>query len=140
MSSDAQQQKASEYMWMFRSSCAEAILSADNYAVLVKNVLDPLLKAGVLDERDKAAYLKAWSQPGALTGGLNYYRANHVGPPVPSQVEAEIGPSTGDFGPPANMVTVPTLVIWGEKDTALLPSNLDGLGEFVDLPSSIYLA
>jgi len=26
---------------------------------------------------------------------------------------------------------VPTLVIWGEKDTALLSSNLDGLEQFV---------
>ncbi len=98
MTSDAQQQKASAYMLMFRSSRAEAILSADNYAGLVKNVLDPLLNAGVFTEADKAAYLKAWSQPGALTGGLNYYRANHVGPPAPAQVEAEFGPSTGSFG------------------------------------------
>jgi epoxide hydrolase 4 len=28
-------------------------------------------------------------------------------------------------------VTVSTLVIWGEKDTALIPRNLDDLGEFV---------
>jgi pimeloyl-ACP methyl ester carboxylesterase len=28
-------------------------------------------------------------------------------------------------------VTVPTLVIWGEKDTALLTSNLVGLEQFV---------
>ena len=26
---------------------------------------------------------------------------------------------------------MPTLVIWGEKDTALLPSLLDGLDEYV---------
>ena len=26
---------------------------------------------------------------------------------------------------------MPTLVIWGEKDTALLPGNLDGLDEVV---------
>ena len=29
------------------------------------------------------------------------------------------------------MVTTPTLVIWGEKDTALLTQNLDGLDQFV---------
>jgi pimeloyl-ACP methyl ester carboxylesterase len=28
-------------------------------------------------------------------------------------------------------VRVPTLVIWGEKDTALLPQNLDGLERYV---------
>jgi epoxide hydrolase 4 len=133
LASDPQQQEASQYMFMFRSSRAEAILSADNYASLVEHVLDPLLKTGALTEADKAAYLKAWSRPGALTGGLNYYRANHLGPPAPLQVEAEIGPSTNEFGPdPAHMIVkVPTLVIWGEKDTSLVPRNLDGLSEFV---------
>jgi pimeloyl-ACP methyl ester carboxylesterase len=29
------------------------------------------------------------------------------------------------------MVNVPTLVIWGEKDTALLTGNLEGLDKFV---------
>jgi epoxide hydrolase 4 len=28
-------------------------------------------------------------------------------------------------------VKVPTLVIWGEKDTALLTGNLDGMNQFV---------
>jgi len=29
-------------------------------------------------------------------------------------------------------VKVPTLVVWGERDHALLPGNLEGLGEVVD--------
>ena len=29
------------------------------------------------------------------------------------------------------MITTPTLVIWGEKDTALLTGNLDGLEKYV---------
>ena len=29
------------------------------------------------------------------------------------------------------MVRVPTLVIWGERDRALLPGNLEGLERFV---------
>jgi len=33
--------------------------------------------------------------------------------------------------PPTVMVNVPTLVIWGEKDTALLTANLDGLEQYV---------
>ena len=58
---------------------------------------------------DRKAYLEAWAQPGALTGGLNYYRANRFSAlPVPK-------------------ITVPTLVLWGEKDTALLLGNLEGL-------------
>ena len=133
LSSDPAQQKASQYMLLFRSSQAESVLSANNYAALTEAVLGEGLKTGVFTEEDKAAYIKAWSQPGALTGGLNYYRASRVGPPAPPQLAAEIGPSTANFASdPAQMkVRVPTLVIWGEKDTALTTGNLDGLSEYV---------
>ncbi len=128
LSSDPAQQKASQYMLMFRSDGAEKMLSANDYAGLVGAVLGAGLKSGVFTEEDKQEYIKAWSQPGALTGGLNYYRANHVGPPA-----GKDAPSTGNFAvdPTALTVKVPTLVIWGEKDTALLTQNLDGLDQFV---------
>jgi pimeloyl-ACP methyl ester carboxylesterase len=32
---------------------------------------------------------------------------------------------------PPLMIRVPTLVIWGEQDTALLTGNLDGLDQYV---------
>src|SRR5690242_11508884 len=83
LASDPKQQQASQYMLMFRSEKAEAMLSANNYAGLVNAVLGAGLKNGVFTEDDKQAYIKAWSQPGALTGCLNYYRANRVGPPSP---------------------------------------------------------
>jgi pimeloyl-ACP methyl ester carboxylesterase len=101
------QQKASQYMLAFREAGAEEALSANGYAALVQVV------PGVFSDEDKAAYLEAWSQPGALTGGLNYYRAARTGPPADLTVR------------------VPTLVIWGEKDIYLLTGNLDGLGELV---------
>jgi epoxide hydrolase 4 len=134
LSSDAAQQQASQYMLMFRSPQAEKSLSDDNYANLVNIVLGSGLKTGVFTEDDKQAYIKAWSQPGALTGGLNYYRANQVGPPpAQGQSASANSGSTGNFAidPTALMVKVPTLVIWGEKDTALLTQNLDGLDKFV---------
>src|SRR5882762_7321248 len=81
LASNPEQQKASQYMLMFRSPQAESLLSADNYASLVQAVLGEGLKTGVFTEDDKNAYIEAWSQPGALTGGLNYYRAARVGPP-----------------------------------------------------------
>ena len=66
-----EQQKASGYMLMFRSAEAEALLSEDSYAWLKRAVLGDKASAD-----DTAAYVAAWSQPGALTGGLNYYRAS----------------------------------------------------------------
>ncbi|HKQ04475.1 MAG TPA: alpha/beta hydrolase [Blastocatellia bacterium] len=121
------QQKASGYMLMFRSPQAEQTLSANNYATLVQVVLGEGLKNGTFTEEDKEAYIAAWSQPGALTGGLNYYRAARVGPPTEGQKE---GASFATSFPSLN-VKVPTLVIWGEKDAALLTGNLVGLDQYV---------
>jgi pimeloyl-ACP methyl ester carboxylesterase len=122
------QQKASQYMLMFRTPQAEQILSANNYAALVQAVLGEGLKAGHFTEEDKKAYIEAWSQPGALTGGLNYYRAARIGPPGG---DAQKGEGAAGMNMPSLVVKVPTLVIWGEKDTALLTGNLEGLDKFV---------
>lgn len=120
------QQTASRYMLMFRQPQAEQTLSANNYALLVQIVLGEGLKNGVFNEDDKKAYIEAWSQPGALTGGLNYYRAARVGPPT--EGDKSEGFATGL---PSLDVKVPTLVVWGEKDTALLTGNLEGLDKYV---------
>lgn len=128
---NAAQQRASQYMLMFRSPDAEATLSANGYQQLVAAVLGGGLKDGSVSEEDRKAYVAAWSEPGALTGGLNYYRAAQVGPPAaadaPAQPPAPQAGGSALASLPPLVVRVPTLVIWGEKDTALLPSNLDGL-------------
>ncbi|HUF91337.1 MAG TPA: alpha/beta hydrolase, partial [Candidatus Limnocylindria bacterium] len=122
------QQKASEYMLAFRSAKAEAMLSANDYGALVHTVLGEGLAKGYVTAADRDEYLQAWSQPGALTGGLNYYRAARVGPPG-----RDGAPASGTLGvvDSATVVSVPTLVIWGEKDTALLTGNLEGLDRYV---------
>jgi pimeloyl-ACP methyl ester carboxylesterase len=125
---DPAQQKASEYMLAFRSGKAEEILSGDDFAVLKKILISDLRARGRFTADDERAYVTAWSQPGALTGGLNFYRAARVGPPARDGEPASGTLGTGDG---ASMVRVPTLVIWGEQDTALLPQNLDGLERYV---------
>jgi pimeloyl-ACP methyl ester carboxylesterase len=131
LSEDPAQQRASQYMLMFRGPQAEATLSANSYGMLTSMVLGAGLKDGTVTEADKKMYVDAWSQPGALTGGLNYYRASAIGPP-PAAAGGTTAPS-GDPPPepPALIVRVPTLVIWGEKDTALLINNLNGLDRVV---------
>ncbi len=116
------QQQASQYMLMFRSAEAEALLSENSYAWLKQAVL-----GANASDADIAAYVEAWSQPGALTGGLNYYRASAAGPPLPN-APASASPLAAL---PPMTVRVPTLVIWGEKDIALLTGNLDGLDQLV---------
>jgi pimeloyl-ACP methyl ester carboxylesterase len=51
-------------------------------------------------------YVEAWSQPGAATGMINYYRSSVR--TSPKHAEAELRP-----------VTAPTLVIWGQRDRYL---------------------
>ncbi len=80
-----------------------------------------------LSEEERAAYREAWSQPGALTGGANYYRAARMGEQVaaggvPEEYEAKIK---------EQRLEVPTLVIWGEADPALLVHLTEGLEEWV---------
>jgi epoxide hydrolase 4 len=121
---NSEQRKASQYILFFRRAMAEPMLKAANYAALVESVLRDGLAKGYFTEEDKQAYLEAWSQPGALTGGLNYYRAAPLG--------AFAGEKSGLSGAlPSLLVRVPTLVIWGERDSYLLPGNLEGLEQYV---------
>ena len=125
-----EQQKASEYMLLFRSSKAERVLSENNYARL----MDVLLQFGSkwkMTAEIRLKYIRAWSQPGALTGGLNYYR---VSPLYPPRTTEDVQKIEKVLNLPRELlaVKVPTLVIWGEEDRALLAANLDGLDEYVE--------
>lgn len=122
------QQKASAYMNFFRSAQAEATLSANNYAALQNAIFKSSTKPEAFTEEDRKMYVDAWSQPGAVTGGLNWYRAANAGPPTTNEPKRETNLAAG-FD--TLTVKVPTLVIWGEKDTALLTGNLEGLDKFV---------
>jgi len=57
-----------------------------------------------------------------MLAGTHYYRA---APWTPGQAPVALDRD-------AFRVPVPTLVLWGEKDEALLPVLLDGLEDFVD--------
>jgi len=120
-----EQQKASRYILVHRKPEAEQILSRNNFGELASSLLQDGLNKGYFTEEDREAYLSAWSQPGALTGGLNYYRAAHLGP--------FIGESDDILSadPSVFTIKVPTLVIWGEKDKWLLTGNLNGLDRYV---------
>jgi len=114
------QREASAYMTLFRLAKAERVLSANGFARLLAWFpgLDPDYRRGLLE---------AWSQPGALTGGLNYYRASPLYPPTAD----DPGPQKLQLKPEDFVVRVPTLVLWGERDPALLTGCLDGLEALV---------
>lgn len=120
------QQAASRYMNLFRQPRAEALLAEDGFRRLFAMTLDAWARnGGRADAADREAYRLAWSQPGALTGSLNYYRATPLHPSTPED------PVTVQIDPAQFHVTVPTLVVWGERDEALLTGMLDGMAEYV---------
>ena len=119
-----EQQRASEYMNLFRNDKAERVMSENGYARLARMFWEE--RPDLYDEADRAAYLAAWSEPGALTGGLNYYRASNLHPSAAGEA-----PPVLARDPALLRVRVPTQVIWGERDHFLLTGNLDGLSEYV---------
>jgi pimeloyl-ACP methyl ester carboxylesterase len=123
---DPAQRAASQYITAFRNPAIEAQLNAMGLSAFFDTSFarhaDPALIAG-----EKAAYLDEWSQPGAITGMLNWYRASAIqvpavgqDPPRPVWLDAPFPP-----------ISVPTLVIWGMGDAALMPCQLDGLDALV---------
>jgi epoxide hydrolase 4 len=121
---DPKQQAASAYMNFLIRPDAEQLLREDDYRRLwgffTQWGATPWLTDAVRQQ-----YRAIWDA--SLTGGLNYYRASPLRP------AREGDPAAGAITLPREMltVTVPTLVLWGMKDVALLPSLLDGLDEYV---------
>lgn len=129
---DPAQQKASAYMNWFRKPGTEALLAQDDFKNLDMAFHGPDGPAAWYTPERRARYHAMWSTPGeagshALTGGLNYYRATPLHPPT----QQEPGPDLSRMKREDFTVRVPTRVIWGEADTALLPGLLDGLDELV---------
>jgi pimeloyl-ACP methyl ester carboxylesterase len=109
---DPDQAEASSYMDYFRMESAEQFITPE---VLSADFED------LLSDEDLDIYFEAWSQPGAITGGLNWYRANEL-------TTANIGAIMEDLSP---TVSVPTVVMWGLEDEALLPANTEQLEPWV---------
>ncbi len=123
---DTEQQRASEYMNWLRSPGSEAALMANDFEQL-DGFFQRFGEARWFDAPTRAAYHRAWGQPGALACEVNYYRASPMYPPSGSDPgAARLTLRDEDF-----TVRVPTLVIWGENDAALRPVLLDGLERVV---------
>ncbi len=125
LASDAAQQRASAYMNRLRMPGVEESLLADDCAALLKMFRSP--NDGWLTPAVAARYQAAWQQPGALTGALNYYRASPLYPPIGDDAGAAgISLVASEF-----VVKVPTTILWGLADSALLPVLLDGLDSLI---------
>jgi pimeloyl-ACP methyl ester carboxylesterase len=120
----AAQREASAYMNFLVRPDAEQLLREHDYRRLL-GFFTHWGPASWLTEELKAQYRAVWDQ--SLTGGLNWYRASPLRP------AREGDPGATAITLPREMLTVdlPTLVLWGLQDTALLPELVDGLEDYV---------
>lgn len=96
------QLRKSWYMFFFQiPRLPEHLIARDDYS-FAKRSLRSDSKDAFTDE-DLERYVEAWSQPGALTGMINYYRA---------ALRRSPGKTLALMKP----IEVPTLVIWGMLD------------------------
>jgi pimeloyl-ACP methyl ester carboxylesterase len=106
-----EQREKSAYMLRFRDPSAEAMF-LDNDAARLRALYEG---SGLHDATAAAEYVRVLTEPGALTGGLNWYRANDF--------RADMGP-----------VTVPTMYVWSTDDVALGREAAEATAAHVDGP------
>lgn len=125
---DPAQREASQYIRFFRSPAAEAAITAMGLEAFLDKVLARHADLTKLTEEDRRHYLEDWSQPGVLTTMLNWYRASKIVVPEPGEaVSAPLWTQA-----PFPKLRMPVLVVWGLKDAALLPVQLDGLPDQIE--------
>jgi len=124
---DEAQRAASQYIRAFRTPGFEAAVKAMGLDTFFDKSFQPHVDLRKVSAEERRAYVEEWGQPGALTAMLNWYRASEI-----------IIPETGEKAKlplwthmPFPKVKMPTLVLWGMKDKALLPIQLDGLDDLV---------
>jgi pimeloyl-ACP methyl ester carboxylesterase len=125
---DPDQQQRSQYVTFFQEpGAAETLFSAGDYAAL-KGIWDKSSPEEVQE------YMDVFTQPGALTAALNWYRGSRGLDPQDPDVT---------FGP----VTTPTLMIWGNQDMAIgrtavtaAAEHMKGPYRFVELDAGHWLA
>lgn len=131
------QQAASAYMnFLCRSDAAE-LLAADDYARLWSFFENMGAGGGWLTPALRDRYRAHWAL--GLEGGLNYYRASPLRPAASAGKvlagEAPAGEASSldalQIPDAIATVRVPTTVLWGERDHALLTGLLDGLERWV---------
>jgi pimeloyl-ACP methyl ester carboxylesterase len=122
---NAAQQAASAYMTFLCRPDAEGLLAEDDFRRLWPFFGE---SPAWLTPAVREQYREAWHNLGrGLTGGLNYYRAS----PLRPASEATDLLHTLELPDEAVTSRVPTTVLWGEQDHALLPTLLDGLERWV---------
>ena len=103
-----EQLQKSWYVFFFQLPFVpELLFQADDYRAIASSFIDMAIDKSAFTTADLNAYKDAAAKRGALTAMINYYR--NVFPAFFSPQER----------PEWGLLTVPTLMIWGENDAAL---------------------
>jgi len=124
---DADQRAASQYINAFRTPGFEQAVEAMGFETFFDKTFAKHADVSRIAPEERAQYIAEWSQPGDLTAMLNWYRASKLIVPPPG-IEVPVPDWVLGLFP---KVDVPTLVVWGMKDSALLPIQLEGLDALV---------
>jgi len=125
---DEAQRAASQYMRAFRNPGMEAGIEAMGFPTFFEKSFSKHVDLVKIPAEERQRYIDDWSRPGALTAMLNWYRASHI--IVPAAGESAAMPAWVERGLPR--LKIPVRVIWGLEDKALLPIQLEGIGEVGD--------
>jgi pimeloyl-ACP methyl ester carboxylesterase len=123
---DPEQRAAGQYVRDYRrpEKAEEILADLDGF---FDRELAPHVAPDLISEEERARYLREWSEPGAAEGMFNWYKASLIVVPA---MDDESSPPSWIAGP-FPRIEVRTLVIWGRRDPALLPSLLEGLDDLV---------
>jgi pimeloyl-ACP methyl ester carboxylesterase len=125
---DPEQRAASQYVRALRTPGVETAIKAMGLETFFEKTIGGHADLRLISDAERRAYLDDWSQPGALTAMINWYRAaDFVVPEVGEKAHKPLW-THGPFP----KLKMPVLVIWGLKDTALLPVQLEGLDDLIE--------
>ena len=125
---NADQRAASQYITAFRAPGFDTMVEAKGFDWFFDTTFARHVDVSKIPEAERRQYIADWSQPGAFKAMLNWYRGSKVVVPPPGVTV----PLPDWLLRAFPKVSVPTLVVWGMKDAALLPIQLEGLEELVD--------
>ena len=125
LQNDPAQQAASSYMNFLCRPDAARLLAENDYARLWPFFASIGGDAAWLDAATKQRYREVWDQ--GLDGPLNYYRAS----PLKPATEGDASVRQVKLDDAQLTVRLPTTLVWGEGDRALLPSLLEGLDRWI---------
>ena len=112
------------YMFFFQiPGLPEWLMARQNFRAIERTFQEKVGRKNSFTPEDVERYKEAARQPGALTGAVNYYRANLFDRLRKQPADNHLG---------NGRIRVPTLFIFGERDFAIIPETVRGQEKYID--------